>query len=717
MSIKKNLVSVVVVGIATIAFGEVTTGWQTSLATGNYDWADTANWVNGEINGIFSADLIGSGKTSPTVTFSADTVLSSGLSLLYQNAEQTLTFRGEGGDRTLTVGGDIEISPSVGTKGGVVFGSATANQNIDLNLNGDFTMTLGGAVGSTFYGTISGGALTVTGPDTVNVNLTLAGNGTISSNVTFTTGHGLYICEKGQSVPGCERAKDVRLESGYLVYEGTKTGTNPTKDSIGRLILAPGRKGGGLVRFLNWGDTSYNGAHLEIGEIVREQETMLDVHSVSGLLGKETIDSKGTVNVTANKGVTVLGLGTSGTPQVPVVPWARGSIPTKDQLAGDTWVSHLVTYDADRGFRFLDPDTEYDTYSDGYTGPVCETNGNVRVTGGNVVFTGDNTVNSLSTLTSLAVTITATDGTMKILSGVLDLSVGNNVTFNGNVDFGEQTAYITHCSGKTSYLNGTIKGRDIVIGSQALRSATTGTQLSIGATGDISGDVYVNGGASLSTDNFLPHGEKKGRTYVNGTLRIFTGQVTLNGLSGRGRIIYGQSYKTNLTIGDNDADGDFEGSIERTGGTMSLMKVGAGTQRFGDAVTVNSTLTIDGGTAIFDGEVAASSVTVADGAAIGGKGVIKTSLAFTGNATLAVSKGEGRTLAPLTVNGAVTAGGTITVSAASEDWRGESCVLASTEPLTGITFAKGANVKGLELRNDGKELWARNIKGLMVIIK
>ena len=717
MSNKKTIMlSALSMLVGTAAFGEVTTGWQTSLATGNYDWADAVNWVNGEINGIFSADLIGSGKTSPTILFKADATLSSGLLMLYQNSEQSFVLRGEGADRTLTVGGDFEISPSVGTKGSLSFGSATANQNLNLNLNGDRTMTLGGTMGPTFYGAVSGGALTVTGPDAMNVNLTLAGNGTISSNVTLTTGRGLYIYEKSQYISGCERAKDVRIESGYLVYEGTEKG-NATADSIGRLTLAPGWKGGGLVRFQNYGSSSYFNAHLTIDEIVREQETLLDVHSLNNILGAGEIGTKGVVNVTVTKGVTAIGSGEAGTPQVPVVPWARGSMAASNPLTSDSWVTHLVTYDADRGFRFLNPDTEFDTYSENYTGAVRETNGNVRVTGGNVVFTGDNTVNSLSTLTSSAVTITATDGTMKILSGVLDLSVGNNVTFNGNVDFGEQTAYITHCSGKTSNLNGTIKGRDIVIGSQALRSATTGTQLGIGATGDISGDVYVNGGASLGTDNFLPHGEKKGRTYVNGTLRIFTGQVTLNGLSGRGRIIWGQTYTTNLTIGENDADGDFEGFIVCERGTMSLTKVGAGTQRFGDTVTVNSTLKINGGTAIFDGEVAASSVTVADGAAIGGKGVINTSLAFTGNATLAASKGEGKALAPLTVNGTVTAGGTITVSAASADWRGESCVLASTEPLTGITFAKGANVKGLELRNDGKELWARNIRGLMIVIE
>ena len=739
-----------------IVFADVSTGWKTPLATGTYQWESAENWVEGVPNGIFSADLIGSGKTAPTVTFSADTTLPTGLSLLYQNAEQTLTFRGEGGDRMLTVGGPLDISPTVGTKGGIVFGSATANQNLNLNLNGDRTLTLGSAMGPTFYGTISGGALTVTGPDTINGILTLAGNGSIASNVFFTTGHGLSISEKGLAVPGCERAKGVRLESGYLVYEGTKTGTNATKDSLGRLILAPGQKGGGLVRFLNWGDSTYNGAHLKIGEIVREQETMLDIHSVNGILGKDVIGSKGVVSVTADKGVTALGPGGAGTPQVPVVPWARGSIPTKDQLAGDTWVTHLITYEADRGFRFLDAATEYDTYAEAYTGPVREPNGNVRVTGENVVFTGNNTVNSLSTLTSSAVTITADDGTMKILSGVLDLSVGNNATVTGNFDFGEQTAYITHCSGKSGNLHGTITARDVVFGSQALRSATTGSQLGVDATGNISGDVYVNGGLSIGTDKFLPHGDKKGRTIVNGTLRLFTTQVTLNGLSGSGRITYGQSYAANLTFGDNDADGEFTGTVERTGGTLRLTKTGKGAQYFGNTVTINSELNVQGGTASFDGNVAASDVRVSSAATLAGSGAFEAlvtledgvklkagslksdddqvmnlngGLTLKGAATLDLVAKDKLTVGGVAVKGALTIpeDKVVTVNVLlAKDAKGNAVklkgpaqhvVFAAESPLTLANFKRGTNCGPLTLSQDGTQLLMAVQNGFAVIVK
>ena len=717
MSNKKTIMlSALSILAGTAAFGEITTGWQSPLVNGNYDWADTANWANGEINGIFSSDLVGSGKTYPNITFAADTELPDGLTLAYVNDEQNFVFRGDGGDRTLSLGDDFTLAISGKlTKGYLDFGSTTANQNLNWNLCGDRVFHFE-SYGAKFYGTIAGGELTVTGTGDADVNLTLAGNGSIASNAVFTTRRGLSIYEKSQYVSGCRRAEDVRLESGYLVYEGTEKGSTATADSIGRLILAPGLKAGGLVRFQNYGSSSYRNAHLTIDEIVRENETMMDFHAYNNILGAKAIGEDGSVNVTVTKGVTTVGTGLPGSAQTPVVPWARGSATTNGQ-GTDQYFTHLVTYDADRGFRLLDPDTEYDTYSENYTGAVRETNGNVRVTGGNVVFTGSTTVNSFSTLASPALTVTVTDGVMTILSGVLDLSVWNNVTVNGNFDFGEQTAYITQCGNKSATLQGTIKGRNIVFGDNLIRPVYSTAPLALQSSADISGDVYVNGSVSIANDSFFPHGDKMGRTIINGMLRIFTVQVTLNGLSGRGRIIYGQSYATNLTIGDNDADGDFEGSIERTGGTMSLTKVGAGTQRFGDTVTVNSTLKINGGTAIFDGGVAASSVTVAAGAAIGGKGVINTSLAFTGNATLAASKGEGKALAPLTVNGPVTAGGTVTVSAASEDWRGESCVLASTEPLTGITFAKGANIKGLELRNDGKELWARNISGLIVIIK
>ena len=62
-------------------FADPATGWKQTDA-GTYDYNDTANWVNGEINGIFGSDLTLEG--AQTITFAADTELTEGLTIAYQ---------------------------------------------------------------------------------------------------------------------------------------------------------------------------------------------------------------------------------------------------------------------------------------------------------------------------------------------------------------------------------------------------------------------------------------------------------------------------------------------------------------------------------------------------------------------------------------------------------------------------------------------------------
>lgn len=127
MSIKKNLFSVVVVGIATIAFGEVTTGWIQSAA-GTYDYSDTANWANGEVNGIFSEDLALEGDV--VVRFTDDTTIA-GLKVACVGNGKKLSFICDN-KRTITCTGDLLVE-SVDL-GSVEFGSATAANNITVDL-------------------------------------------------------------------------------------------------------------------------------------------------------------------------------------------------------------------------------------------------------------------------------------------------------------------------------------------------------------------------------------------------------------------------------------------------------------------------------------------------------------------------------------------------------------------------------------------------------
>ncbi|MBR2713885.1 MAG: hypothetical protein IKB76_03800, partial [Kiritimatiellae bacterium] len=59
-----------------VLFADPATGWLQTGA-GPYDYNDPANWVNGEINGVFGEDL--TLTEDQTITFAADTVLTGGL--------------------------------------------------------------------------------------------------------------------------------------------------------------------------------------------------------------------------------------------------------------------------------------------------------------------------------------------------------------------------------------------------------------------------------------------------------------------------------------------------------------------------------------------------------------------------------------------------------------------------------------------------------------
>ena len=80
-------------------------GWN-QAASGTFSYLDPENWVNGTINGVWDGTLVLTG--SQNVTFDADAVLSGGLDFRYDGAFNT-TLRGTGGDRMVTLAGDINV--------------------------------------------------------------------------------------------------------------------------------------------------------------------------------------------------------------------------------------------------------------------------------------------------------------------------------------------------------------------------------------------------------------------------------------------------------------------------------------------------------------------------------------------------------------------------------------------------------------------------------
>ena len=242
--------------------------------------------------------------------------------------------------------------------------------------------------------------------------------------------------------------------------------------------------------------------------------------------------------------------------------------------------------------------------------------------------------------------------------------------------------------------------------------------LSVYSTGTFTGDVTIVGNVWLQSDSFLPSGNRTGDTVVDGNLRIGNAPAfTMNGLRGRGTITLNNSYNSSIVVGDNDSDADFEGNINRTGGTLAFRKIGEGTQRIGGSITLNSTLSVENGTLLLDGEVTGTSPSVASGAALGGNGTIAGDVTFAEGSTFAVQIAD-NTMPCLTVSGAVTGSPAVAVSAEGrvrDDLSG--CILraGSALPATITRVTKGYK---LELRENGTELWlTKNPTATFILVR
>lgn len=151
---------------------------------------------------------------------------------------------------------------------------------------------------------------------------------------------------------------------------------------------------------------------------------------------------------------------------------------------------------------------------------------------------------------------------------------------------------------------------DVISGGAGVTiSGTTGTPvLLLSAANTYSGDTLIThrtGIVRMAITNALPSGATKGNFSMapgagTATFDLNGFNQTLNGFSSSGA---GASVVDNvaagtatLTIGDNNGTGTFSGTIQDTGGDLSLIKIGSGTITIGGTSTYAGTTTVSGGT-------------------------------------------------------------------------------------------------------------------------
>lgn len=615
-----------------LALPAQTTGWKQTGA-GPYDYNDPANWVGGtvnDINGRWDESL--TLATHQVVVFGVDTVLTYPLHFGYAGPFD-LRLRGTGGNRTLTLGGDVTTAMAGRT---ISLGSVAVDQGLDVNLGGAkriFNLTSALQV----YNTASGGDIAVEGSNVFRLRGPYGK--VVGGGVTIRSGAFIHFERETETDPGTTRTGDLRLEASTLRFSA-RSGVNATETVGGTLTLAPSPGIGGTPQIHGYNNTK--NIRLHIQRVAQDGWGIVNVGINGGTLGATDFTSG--LNITLGEGGDPIGTGTDGTPTCPVLPWAR-------------YNGRLMTYHATRGLRVMDRATEFNTYTNGYVGSVTTPGENLFIAAGTIVeFTNAvNVVNSIETGYGPTFRLHVTNGVLQVTSGAIFFDADSMGYLNANLDFGAHRGYIVDRQGKGQTLQGSIAGSSgLTIASYATGNNTTsgGTGITLSSQNNTyQGDTHIHGRISANAANFFPSGSRLGDLYVHGYFQFGNASQTVNALNGAGYIYLANSYTVALTVGDNDANGDYSGRIERSNGTLSLTKIGAGTQRFSGYCFFNGATTVNGGTLVLDGSFTNSAVTVNTGATLRGAGSVA-------KATTAITVKSGGTLAPGSTNGI----GTLTVS-------------------------------------------------------
>ncbi len=600
---------------------------------GPYDYLDGENWVNEDINGIWDSSL--TITSEQTAMFGEDTILTTGWSFLY-TGNFDVTLRGQGGDRAVTLGGDIFVSPVSNRT--ISIGSNAADQALNIDLGGNRVFTVASSKTLAIWNTISGGDLIISGTSPSGgggtVRFNRATGNAANSHITVRQNATLQFDNSTNGNVGAVRAESVTLVSGgKLSVRGNNVNTVET--ITGALVT----DGGGARPA--WSGNNYHSVTLDagsantlltIGSLERKNKGTLLVRGDN--LGVNPIASavggSSNIQILGSAPEMIGGGGAAGTTNISIIPWLVGGLTISD--SGSTF----VTYTAENGLRPL----SYTEFANSFDGDPTN---NVRITAtSDTVIDGNATVNSLI-LAGAGGSISGT-GTLTVTSGAVlfTRTTGSNSDINVNLDFGSSEGIIGYLRG--NMINGAIAG--------------TGG-LTIHGNRNDENLVFNNGASTYTGDTtilasvmvvsgFLPHGDRTGDVYVYGNLRLNAGGYngTINGLWGNGVVTYGNSGKSSLEIGDNDATSTFEGSIN-TNNNFTLKKIGAGTLTLSGNNSVQGTMEVNAGTLLINGTLGGGGAVQVNAGTLGGAGDGVMTGVIVGTTTLAA----GAKLSPGTMEG------------------------------------------------------------------
>jgi fibronectin-binding autotransporter adhesin len=605
-----------------------TNNWST--APGDTNWIGGVTWSNASAadfnaSGSDTITLTTAAMTAGTVTFGASSayVIDSGANNMTWSALAGAGGFTKAGSGTITIGG-----------AGGASGTITVNA-------GTLDTTNSSALGTSSV-TLNGGTLKT------NVNLAnaillnnVAGN-TISANGNYRsisgqiTGSGGLIIGNGGGTPGLKLTNPANNFSGNLttssgvflqvdtsevipdtavvIANGAAFKVNNTIETIaglqGSALLYSENSSRLVINSPAATTNTFTGAINAFGGgtalAITKKGDGIQIMSGGSVHSGGTLVSGGTL-IARNSGV-----------------FGSGAITVNDTSTGSSNTSLLLEGAGISTARNI-------TVTDNGSGTV--TLGTTGTSSGNMTFSGVLTLNKATTLTSATADRTTYTGRITGSVGALTIAGGQRTVFDSANGLNDFTGDLT------------ITGTNTVL--------QTGTG---GLTGEVipnGSNVTVGAGALLKLANLANSTE------------------TINGLNGGGvvRRHEGVSGVANLVVGSSGGGGTFSGALENGAGSLTLTKIGAGTQILSGTNLHSGATNINAGTLSLGstGSIANSSViTVASGASFDVSGLAG---GFTVGAGKAL-RGEGTVTGNVADDpagvGAITGGngisGTLTIS-------------------------------------------------------
>jgi fibronectin-binding autotransporter adhesin len=538
-----------------------------------------------------SADGISVGSNAGAITISAPVIL---------GANQTWSVNGTGANgSSLNVSGAITGSSTLDISGLVTLSAAAATSTYSGATNVPSGAILQGGATNSFS---ANSAVTVSGTGILRLNgfsntiLSLTGDGTVQNNhastaATLTAGDATDFTFSGTLQNGGVGTLALsKTGAGILTLSGANTNTGGTTITAGTIRQ-------GVANALTSGTAlTINGT------------SVFDLNgfnaSVSTLGGVST----GTVRDDASgSGTSTLSITNAGTSAARITDGASRAVALRvTNLNGgfaltngsNTFTGGIVLTNSAGGTR-LSPGT----ITAGAYGSGAITIGESATDQAGIYF-----ATATQTLTNPIIFNTAL-GTDRvgIRSDVAGITLSGVITANL-----APATFTANASGATFTLTNQVTGTSgLVLDITSLSAAATSFQVTLNnaaGTNNYQGDTVVNFNAAsgksatlqLLAANQIPNGSGTGNVFVNsngsgiGLLSLAGGNETINGLNGSGNVA-SPSGTVTLTLGDNNANGSHSGSINNTAGTLSVTKIGTGTQTLSGASNFGGALTVNGG--------------------------------------------------------------------------------------------------------------------------